>query len=61
MKALILEDENGVAQNLCDILQEIEPDIEIVAIIETVKDAIKHERTVYSSRHKTVPASVTFS
>ena len=40
MKVLIIEDESGVAQNLCDILQEIEPEIEITAIIETVKEAV---------------------
>lgn len=40
MRVLIIEDEYGVAQNLCDILREIEPDIEILAIIESVKEAI---------------------
>lgn len=40
MKVLIVEDEQGVAQNLCDILLEIEPNTEIVAIIESVEDAI---------------------
>ncbi|MBL7137813.1 MAG: response regulator [Bacteroidales bacterium] len=41
MRVVVLEDEYGVAQNLCDILLEIEPDIEISAIIETVKEAVK--------------------
>ena len=45
MKVLIVEDEPSVAQNLCDILLEINPSIEIIAILETVKDTcswIKH-------------------
>jgi two-component system, LytTR family, response regulator len=41
MRVLIIEDEYGVAQNLCDILQEIEPNIEILAILETIKDAVE--------------------
>ena len=41
MRVLIIEDEYGVAQNLCDILQEIEPDIEILTILETIKDAVE--------------------
>ena len=41
MKVLIIEDEYGVAQNLCDILQEIEQGIEILAIIESVKEAVE--------------------
>ena len=40
MKVLIIEDEYGVAQNLCDILEEIEPGIEILSIIETVKETV---------------------
>ena len=39
MRVLIIEDEYGVAQNLCDILQEIEANIEILAILESIKDA----------------------
>jgi len=41
MKVLIIEDESGVAQNLCDLLQEIEQGIEILAIIESVKEAVE--------------------
>ena len=40
MKVLIVEDEQGVAQDLCDKLQEIEPTIEILAIIETIQEAV---------------------
>ena len=40
MKILIIEDESGVAQNLCDILQELESDLVILAVIETVQDAV---------------------
>ena len=41
MKVLIIEDEYGVAKNLCDILQEVDKNIEILAIIETVKESVK--------------------
>lgn len=40
MKVLILEDEHGAARNLSDILLELEPDIEILAIIESVGEAV---------------------
>ncbi len=40
MKVLIVEDELGVAQNLCDLLMETSHEIEILAIIESVKDAV---------------------
>lgn len=40
MRVLIIEDEYGVAKNLCDILQEIEPDIEILTILESIKDTL---------------------
>lgn len=40
MKVLIIEDEQSVAQNLCDVLLEIDPSIEIVTILETVRDAV---------------------
>ncbi|AXT20313.1 response regulator [Flavobacteriaceae bacterium AU392] len=40
MKILIIEDEHSVAQNLCDILFEINPSIEIVAVLETVIDTV---------------------
>lgn len=41
MKVLIIEDEQGVAQNLCDILLEIEPNIEIVSVLESVQGAVQ--------------------
>lgn len=41
MKVLIIEDEYGVAQNLYDLLLEINPRIEVLAIIESVKEAIQ--------------------
>lgn len=41
MKVLIIEDESGVAQNLCDILKELEPGIEILAVLETVKETVE--------------------
>jgi len=41
MKVLIIEDESGAAQNLCDILQEIKQDIEVLAILESVKETVE--------------------
>lgn len=40
MKVLIIEDENSVARNLCDILRELESKVEVLAIIESVSDAV---------------------
>lgn len=40
MNVIIIEDESGVAQNLVDILGEIDPGIQVLEIIESVKDAI---------------------
>lgn len=40
MRVIIVEDEQSVAQNLCDILGEIDPKIEILAILETIKDTV---------------------
>lgn len=40
MNVLIIEDESSVAQNLCDLLMEINAEIKIIAILETVKDAV---------------------
>ena len=40
MRVLIVEDEYSVAQNLHDILLEIDPSIEVMAILETVKDTV---------------------
>ena len=45
MRVLIIEDEYGVAQNLCDILLELEPNIKILAILETIKDAVEWIKT----------------
>jgi len=41
MKILIVEDEWGVAQNLTEILKELEPDIQILAILESVEEVIQ--------------------
>lgn len=41
MKVLIVEDEPGVAQNLCDLLEEVEPGIEILSIEESVDETVK--------------------
>lgn len=41
MRVLIIEDEQSVAQNLCDILVSIDADMEILAILETVQDAVQ--------------------
>ncbi len=41
MKVLLIEDEPGVAQNLCSLLQEIDADMEVLAVIETVKEAVE--------------------
>ena len=40
MKVVIIEDESGVAKNLCDLLMEIEEDIEILATLESVRDTV---------------------
>lgn len=41
MKVLIVEDEPSVAQNLCDLLEEVEPSIEILAILESVEESLE--------------------
>ncbi len=41
MRVLIIEDEQSVAQNLCDILLDIDAEIEIITVLETVKDTVK--------------------
>ncbi len=41
MKVLIVEDEYSVARDLCDVLLELDPEIEIMAIIESVRDAVE--------------------
>ena len=40
MKVLIVEDEYGAAKNLCDLLREIEPYIEILTITETIEETV---------------------
>ncbi len=40
MKALILEDEAGAAQNLLDLLHEVDAGIEVMAILESVREAV---------------------
>lgn len=39
-RVVIIEDETGVANNLRDLLMEIEEDIEILAILESVRDTV---------------------
>lgn len=39
MKTIIVEDEYAAAKNLAAILQEIQPDIEILAVLESVSEA----------------------
>ncbi|NRB53210.1 MAG: response regulator transcription factor [Saprospiraceae bacterium] len=41
MKVLIVEDEYSVAKDLRDVLWEINPDIEVMAILESVKEVIE--------------------
>lgn len=41
MKVLILEDESGAAQNLLDVLDQSKTDFEVMAVIETVQNAVK--------------------
>jgi two-component SAPR family response regulator len=40
MKVLIVEDEYGVAQNLKDLLLDLEPDTQIMCILESVEEAV---------------------
>ena len=40
MKVLILEDEPGAAQNLLDIVHEVDETLEVLAILESVKEAV---------------------
>jgi DNA-binding LytR/AlgR family response regulator len=40
MRVVILEDEAGAARNLLDILREIDPGIEVMAILESVREAV---------------------
>jgi len=41
VKVLIIEDEPGVARNLSDLLEELEPELQILAILESVDEAVK--------------------
>jgi len=41
MKVIVVEDESGVAQNLLDLLQETDPDIKILEVLESVNGTIK--------------------
>lgn len=41
MKAIIIEDENAAAQSLQTLVQEIAPDIEVVATLETIEDSVE--------------------
>jgi two-component system response regulator LytT len=45
VKVLIVEDEPGVAQNLCDLLEEVEPGIEILSIEESVDETVNWIKT----------------
>ena len=40
MKVLILEDETGAAQNLLDLIHEVDESIEVMAILESVKETV---------------------
>jgi len=40
MRVLVLEDESGAARNLLDLLEEVDPGLEIVAVLESVREAI---------------------
>jgi len=40
MKVLILEDEPGAAQNLLDLIHEVDESIEVMAILESVKETV---------------------
>ena len=40
MKVLILEDEPGAAQNLLDLIHEVDETMEVLAILESVKEAV---------------------
>ncbi|MBX2877112.1 MAG: LytTR family DNA-binding domain-containing protein [Saprospiraceae bacterium] len=41
MKVLIVEDEASAARDLCDVLLEVNPDIEILAVLESVKEGVE--------------------
>ena len=41
MKAIIIEDENVAAQSLQALIKEIDPDIEIIATLETIEESVE--------------------
>lgn len=41
MKAIIIEDENAAAQSLQALIQEIDPELEIVATLETIEESVE--------------------
>lgn len=41
MKILIIEDEHLAADVLCKIVKEIEPDVEILTVLQTVEDSVE--------------------
>ena len=41
MNVVIIEDETSVAQNLCDLLLEINPQINVLVVLETIKSSLK--------------------
>lgn len=41
MKVLILEDEPGAAQNLLDLLKEVDPLVEVLAVLESVSETVQ--------------------
>ncbi|MEA3461555.1 MAG: DNA-binding response regulator, partial [Bacteroidota bacterium] len=41
MKVLILEDETGAAQNLLDLLKEVDPLVEVLAVLESVSETVQ--------------------
>jgi len=41
MRVLILEDETGAAQNLLDLLKEVDPLVEVLAVLESVSETVQ--------------------
>lgn len=41
MNVVIIEDETSVAQNLCDLLFEINPETKVLVVLETIKSSIR--------------------
>ena len=41
MRTLIIEDEQATAQRLKKLLQEIEPEIEVLAILDSIESCVK--------------------